>query len=94
MTHDELELKVAEINARWLIWRDLLAWLAANVAAKEDKPKAMLGSLSQWEDDRIDQRHASTPADLHVAETMRREKDWIISAASRFLPQEAGEEEH
>ena len=90
MKQDQLEKTVAELVGQRLISRDLIAWLLGSIAAREPDPEAVLKSVSEHEDARIDQRKATAQFDLQIAEAMRREKDWIVAAAAK-MSRPAGE---
>ena len=81
---------VAALTAQRLITRDFIAWLVGKVAAGQPNPEKLLRNISEAEDRRIDMRRAEGPRMMKLAETMREEKDWILTQARNVMTARKG----
>jgi hypothetical protein len=85
VAQEDLERKVIELAAQHLILRDYVAWLLGREAGNSSDPHSVVRLASEFADFRIDSRVPQTDADLQFCEILRKEKDWIVAAASKVL---------
>jgi hypothetical protein len=85
MTQDEIENQIMRLTAQNLVMRDFISWFLATLSAATSDPKSSLKYASESEDKRIDAMNPASHGQVQMAEMLREEKDWIISAATKIL---------
>ncbi len=85
MTQNEIENQIMRLTAQTLVIRDFTAWFLATLSAATRDPEGSLKFASESTDARIDALNAVSQGQLQMAEMLREEKDWIVSAATKIL---------
>lgn len=85
MTHVELMREIADLRARNMAQRQIIARLLAYVALKEPNPKIVLADFSEAGDLGVDQLQPENQPTLEIVELMRREKDYLVALARQIV---------
>jgi hypothetical protein len=85
VTQDEIENQIMRLTAQTSVMRDFIAWFLATLSAATSDPKSAIKFASESEDERIDAMNAASLDQVQMVEMLRKEKDWIISAATKIL---------
>jgi len=85
MTQDEIENQIMQLTAQTLVMRDFVAWFLASLSRATSDPMSWIKFASESEDQRIDAMNAANLGQVQMMEMLRKEKDWIISAATKIL---------
>ena len=85
MNEKELNHQVLTLTAQNIILRDFIVWLLAGTVQTNRRPLHLLQGLSEYEEQRINLRSPKDETGLFLAEAARKEKDWILANALRFV---------
>ena len=88
MTHVELMAEIADLQARNMAQRQIIVRLLAYLAKSADDPEAVLKDFSEGGDQSVDQMNPQDDPQIHVAELIRREKDYLVAQARSLMRSE------